>query len=139
MAMQRTGASGLEERMRQDRVRLTSWTAGWVITTGFAIIGPLLVWDAPWLSLLAILLNLGVGFGMIRANMQHLGTLDEMMRRIHLEAMAIALGVGIVVGVSYTLLAATNLIPMRAEISFLILLMSLTYCAALAVGLRRYR
>jgi putative transcriptional regulator len=43
------------------------------------------------------LVNLAIGLGMIWANVRHLATLDEMIRRIQLEAMAFALGIGVVV------------------------------------------
>lgn len=64
--------------------------------------------------------------------------LDELQLKIQLDAMALALGVGIVGGLSYSLLDITNLIPMDAEISVLVIAISLTYLAGSIIGTRRY-
>ena len=53
--------------------------------------------------------------------------------------MGIALGVGIVGGLSYSLLDTTNLITQDAEISFLIILIALTYMAGIIIGQKRYK
>ena len=76
---------------------------------------------------------------MIVANKNHLKGLDEMQQKIQLDAMAISLGVGIVCGISYSLLDQTNLISYDAEISHLIILMSLTYMAGTIIGRIRYQ
>ena len=51
--------------------------------------------------------------------------MDELQRLIQLEALSLALGVGIVVGISYELLEDVKLITFEPEISHLIMLMSL--------------
>ena len=76
---------------------------------------------------------------MIVANKNHLKGLDEMQQKIQLDAMAISLGVGIVCGISYSLLDQTNLISYDAEISHLIILMGLTYSAGTIIGRNRYQ
>ncbi len=90
-------------------------------------------------TILAILVNLGIGFGMIVANKRHLKGLDEMHQKIQLEAMALSLGVGLVVGLGYSNLDVTNVIAFDAEISHLVILMGLTYMAGVFAGLKRYR
>ena len=75
---------------------------------------------------------------MIVANKRHLKGLDEMHQKIQLEAMALSLGVGLVVGLSYSTLDVTDLIAFDAEISHLVILMGLTYGAGVAAGLKRY-
>jgi hypothetical protein len=76
---------------------------------------------------------------MIRVFKQYLLGLDELQRKIQLDAMALTLGVGIVVGVSYELLEDIKLIAFEPEISHLILLMCLTYCIGIILGNRRYQ
>ena len=49
-----------------------------------------------------ILINLGVGIMMIRANIQYVKSLDELQRLIALQAMGIALGVAVVGGITYS-------------------------------------
>lgn len=127
-------------RQKRNTQRLAVWTAAWLVTMAIATFGPTFIWDSnKVLSGIAIAVNLAVGAGMILANKRHLLGLDEMQQRVHLEAMGITLGVGLVAGLGYSLLDITNVIPVDAEISFLIILMSLTYLTAVATGLRRRR
>lgn len=127
-------------RMNKTTVRLAIWTAGWVITMALATFGPTYLWNAQqWLTILAILLNLGIGLGMIVANIRHLKMQDEMMQKIQLQAMALALGVGVVGGLSYSMLDITNIISSDAEISYLVILISITYLVSLIVNRRRYQ
>jgi hypothetical protein len=75
---------------------------------------------------------------MILMNIKHINSLDDLQKKIHLDAMGIALGVGIVGGLTYTLLDITNLITQDAEISFLVIFITLTYLIALLIGQKRY-
>jgi xanthosine utilization system XapX-like protein len=70
---------------------------------------------------------------------QYLLGLDELQRKIELDAMALTLGVGMVVGVSYELLEDIKLITFEPEISHLIILMGLTFGIGIIVGNRRYQ
>jgi hypothetical protein len=82
---------------------------------------------------------MAIGAGMILANKRHLKGLDEMHQKIQLEAMALSLGVGLVVGLGYSNLDVTNLIATDAEISHLVILMALTYLGGVFAGMRKYR
>jgi hypothetical protein len=79
-----------------------------------------------------------VGLGMILSNKNYLLKLDELMQRIQLEAMGVTLGIGVVAGLSYSLLDTTNLIAADAEIGFLVLLMGVVYLSSIAISQRRY-
>ena len=127
-------------RNNKKTAHLAGWTAGWVITMALATFGPTYLWDSQqWLTIIAIILNLSIGLGMIVANIRHLQMQDEMMQKIQLQAMALALGVGVVVGLSYSILDTTNIISSDAEISYLVILISITYLVSLIVNHRRYR
>lgn len=119
---------------------LAIWTLAWVLSTALAAFGPEFMWeDQPVLSGGAIGLNFLVGIGMIFANIHHITSLDEMLQKIQLQAMGITLGATLVAGISYSLMDTTNLIAADAEISFLVILMGLTYMAAVVIGYRRYK
>lgn len=125
---------------KRNTTRLALWTASWLVTMAIASFAPTLLWNPnDALTAMAIGLNLAVGFGMILANKNHLQGLDEMQQRIQLEAMGITLGVGLVVGLAYSNLDVSNLIAFDAEISHLVILMGLTYLAAIVIGTRKYR
>jgi len=124
----------------KNTARLGYWTAAWVASVAITAFGPKLIWDFDTLlTLLAVLLNLGVGLGMIMANKRHLQGLDEMQQKIFLDAGALSLGVGLVCGISYELLEDIKLISFEPEISHLVILMSLTFMAGMIAGHRKYR
>jgi hypothetical protein len=118
---------------------LAIWTSAWVLTTALATFGPLLIWDDQvYLTGAVILLNFTIGIAMILANIHHITTMDEMLQKIHLQAMGITLGATLVAGISYSMMDTSNLIE-DAEIPFLVIFMALTYMASLGIGHRRYR
>jgi len=124
----------------RNTLRLGYWTAAWLLTMALAKFGPEFIWQMNTSStVLAILFNLAIGFGMILANKRHLKGLDELHQKIQLEAMALSLGIGLVVGLAYSNLDVTDVIPFDAEISHLVILMALTYLAGVVGGLRKYR
>ncbi len=118
---------------------LMIWTAAWVLTVAISKFGPIHYWgDHHLINLLAILLNVGVGIGMIWANIRYLKGQDELMRKVQLEAMGISLGVAVVGGIALSLSNSTHLIPFGNEINHLVLLIGLTYIVSLVINLRRY-
>ncbi|MEH6407387.1 MAG: hypothetical protein V7767_08910 [Leeuwenhoekiella sp.] len=116
------------------------WTAAWTLSMALATFGPRYIWeDNLVLTILGIALNAAFGIGMILANIRHLRGLDELQQKIQLEAMGVALGVGIVGGLSYSLLDTTNVISGDAEISFLVIIIALTYLVGIFIGLKKYK
>ena len=125
---------------KKNTLRLFFWTGAWVLATAGAAFGPRFLWDFNTLpTVLGVLIHIGIGFGMIRMFRQYLLGLDELQRKIQLDAMGLSLGVGIVVGSSYELLEDIKLITFEPEISHLIILMSLTYVVAAVLGHRKYQ
>lgn len=126
--------------MHNNTARLAIWTFAWVLTTAVASFGPKLVWNyqtGP--TILAVLVNLAAGAVMIAANRRHLLGLDELQRKIFLDAGALTLGVGLVAGLSYEMLKGVRLIAFEPKISHLVILMSITFLARLIAGHRQYR
>jgi len=140
MSKLKTGSSDWAASNARNTIRLGYWTAAWVVTMAVANFGPRFIWQFnESLTVIAILINLAIGFGMIVAHKHHLKGLDEMHQKIQLEAMALSLGVGLVVGLAYSNLDVTNIIAFDAEISQLFILMGLTYGAGIFIGRRRFR
>ena len=137
MSTAKTGS--LQERTRRIMVKLFWWTAAWVVTLAIATFGPHFIWASRTMTLGAIAINLAAGAGMILANKDHLQILDEMQRKIQLEAMALALGVALVAGLAYSTADTTNLIPFDAEIGLLVFLVTAAYGLGIFLGYRRYR
>jgi hypothetical protein len=132
--------TGWEATVKRQTINLAYWTAAWLVTLAVATFGPKFLWQsATILTLAAVGLNLLVGLGMIRANKNHLRSLDEMQQKIQLEAMGLTLGIGLVVGLAYSNSDLSGIIPFHAEISHLVLLMGLTYLATLVFSYRKFR
>lgn len=118
---------------------LAVFTMLWLVTLALSTFGPKFLWDAnKAMSLIAIGINTALGAVLIWANIKHLNVLDELQKKIQIDAMAIALGVGIVGGLSYSVLDISNVIASDAEIGFLVMLISTAYIVALLVGKKRY-
>jgi hypothetical protein len=127
-------------RDRVSTAKVAYWGLAWVLATAGATFGPELLWGyGTLITSIGIAIQLALGFGMIWTFKEVLLAMDELQRLIQLEAISLALGVGVVVGVSYELLEDIKLITFQPEISHLIILISLTYSFGLFLGNRRYR
>ena len=127
-------------RVYKKTIRLALWTGAWLLTMALATFGPEFWWVSnKILTLAAIVINIAFGIGLIVANIQYLNALDEMMKKIQLQAMGLALGVGVVGGLSYQLLDTTNIIKSDAEISFLVMGIAISYLAAIFINQWRYK
>ena len=136
----KTNCSDWTANSERNTVVLGFWTLAWVLPMALANFGPKFIWQSnATLTILAIVINLAIGFGMILANKRHLRGLDEMQQKIQLEAMALSLGVALVVGLSYSNLDITDVIDFDAEISHVVILMGLTYGLGVVFGVRKYR
>ncbi|HMB41641.1 MAG TPA: hypothetical protein VKM37_06645 [Balneolaceae bacterium] len=113
-------------------------TTIWLITIAIAAFGPKLLWDNQTsITLLAIALNLLAGLFVIKSNLQHWNSLDEMLQRVQLNAMGIALGLGIFGGISFSLLETSDIIQTEFDLSFMVILMALSYLISTMVGMKR--
>lgn len=140
MIEKKTDAIDWESNQKKNTIRLGYWTFAWVVTMAIAAFGPKLIWDFATLpTVVGVIFNLAVGFGMIMANKRHLRGLDEMHQKIFLEAGALTLGVGLVCGLSYELLEDIRLITFEPQISHLVVLMCMTFLGGMIAGQRKYQ
>lgn len=119
---------------------LAVWTFTWLLSTALLAFGAKYLWDFnATLSICALVLNLVLGMAMIKANIKHFQSLDELQRSIMQNAMSITLGVGLIAGIAYEQLEDIKLISYQPEINHLIVLMAITYMAATLIGHRQYK
>jgi len=124
---------------QQQTLKLALWTWSWVATLAVATFGPKFIWDNhQLLTVLAISVNLTNGIMMIMANRNYFYNMDELQRRIHLESLAITLGLAVIVGLSFSLLDQTDIINFDAEIGFLVGFIGITYIISLLINRSRY-
>ena len=137
--MSQIQSGGMHERLRRNTLKLAGWTGAWVVTLAIATFGPAFLWESTGLTSGALLINVAAGVGMIVANKDHLMVLDEMQRKIQLEAMALALGVALVFGLAYSTAGVAELIPFDAEIGHVVFAVCAAYALGLFLGHRRYQ
>ena len=135
-----TDSSQWASTNKQNTRRLGIWTFLWVLSMAVATFGPRFIWDYASLpSVLAVGVNLAIGIGMIIANIQYFQGLDELNKKIFLDAGALTLGVGLVGGLGYELMETVRLISFEPAISHLAILMSLTFLVGMLIGHRKYQ
>ena len=130
----------MKEERRKHLRNLALWTWSWVASLAIATFGPIFIWnDHKGLTTLAILINLIHGGCMMLANRKLFNHYDELERKIHLEALGLTLGFTVIVGITFSLLDQTNLIPFDAEIGVLVGFIGVTYMIILLINTKRYR
>ena len=129
--------SNWADNKRRRTLELFYWTLVWLLTYALATFGPKLLWQSDALSLISIGVNAAIGVGVLLALARHLNSVDEMERKVSVDAMSVTLGVGFIAGFSYTLLKAAGLIPFTVEPYHLLSLMALVLVAATMYGVRR--
>jgi len=133
-------ANGYQSRVRTNVIRLFLWNGAWVAATALMAFGPKFLWNKTLVfTLLAVGLDVAVGVGMILANKTYLAELDELQRKVQLNAMGITLGVGLIAGVPFSVMDSYHVIPFHADIAHLLIFMSLTFVVSNLYGTWRYR
>ena len=129
----------MKQTRKKNLYRLAGWTWSWVATMAIASFGPKYIWDDHiTLTVLAVTVNFANGIFMIIANRNLFNSFDELERKIHLESLALTLGLAVVVGLTFSLLDVTNLIGFDAEISNLVMFIGITYLVCVTINTRRY-
>ena len=132
--------NGYQARTRTNVIRLFRWNGAWGVATALMAFGPKFLWNrALVFTLLAVGLDVAVGIGMLLANKNYLAELDELQRKVQLNAMGITLGVGLIAGVPLSVMDSYHVIPFHADIAYLLILMSLTFVVSNLYGTWRYR
>jgi hypothetical protein len=124
---------------KQQVLNLAGWTWSWVATLALATFGPQFIWDDhQLLTILFVGLNFANGIAMVIANRHFFNSLDELQRKIQLEALGITLGLTVIIGITYSLLDTTNLIGTDAEIGFLVGVIGIVYMVSTLIIRKRY-
>jgi len=129
-------------RSNTTAIQLVMWTLAWAASLAAARFGPEFLWDPqdhPVSSWVAVVVNVAVGLGWITAFMRFLRALDDLQRKIMLDALAVTLGVGWVVGFAYFVADAAGLIPYDLNIALFPAFLGVVYLSAFVVGSIRFR
>ena len=128
----------MKEQKNKTKI-LLGWTIAWVASLAFLSFGENSLWDSLLITTIGLTINLAIGIGMIIANKNLFKHYDELEQKIQFEAMAITLGLAVVVGLTYEVSFDFGVIDKEPEFEYLMLFISFSYIASNIINARRYR
>ena len=118
---------------------MLAWTLAWVVSLGVLTFAENALWENKTYTTIGLIINFAIGIGMIIANKNLFKTYDELQKRIQFEAMAITLGLAVVVGLTYEVSFDFGIIGKEPEFEYLMMFISFSYIIANIVNYRRFR
>ena len=115
------------------------WTFSWVASLAFLTGAENTLWNNLIYTKIGLLLNLAIGIGMIIANKNLFKTYDELQKKIQFEAMAITLGLVVVVGLTYEVSFDFGVIDSEPEFEYLVFFICFSYVASNIISAMRYK
>ncbi len=131
------GHCSTTQRDRKNERLINQWALAWVFTWMGATFGLKYSWLSGIQAVLVIIFCTALGVGTLMAYRHFLRDADELLRKIHYDAFAVSLGVTLVGGVAYTLLAKAGFVSEEGT-TVTLLLMTGAYMISIVTGLRRY-
>jgi hypothetical protein len=125
------------QRDRRNQWRIVLWALVWALS----FLAVTLEIKKKWLPFEGTLAGVTVtalfGIATILAYRRFLRDTDELRRKIEVEALALAFGIGVVGGFTYWLLAVSGAVPAKG-FGYIFSLMLVTHTVGIVVGCRRY-
>jgi hypothetical protein len=126
-------------RDRRNQRRIIVWGLAWMVTwlaAGFLIKFDLIP-PGMLAAVAATLVPMVLGIGTVLAYRHFLREADELRRKIEVEALALAVGVGLVGGFTYFLLERAAVVS-ESGVLVMIMLITFTHAVGVVLGQRRY-
>ena len=128
----------MKEQKKQTKIML-AWTFAWLGSLAFLTGGENTLWDSLLITKIGLLINLAIGIGMIIANKNLFKTYDELQKKIQFEAMAITLGLAVVVGIVYEVSFDFGVINSEPEFEYLMFFICFSYIASTIINSLKYK
>lgn len=125
------------ERDRRNLRRFTLWSFLWALSFVLSTLGIKKEWWPPAGEFVAVASTALLGLVSILRYRRFLMEADELQRKIEIEALALAFGVGMVGGLSSWLLVVGASVP-GTDLIYVFCAMMVTYAVSVLVGRRRY-
>ena len=128
----------MKEQKKHTKI-LMVWTFAWVASLAFLSGGVNYLWDSLLITKIGLLINLAIGVGMIIANKNLFNHYDELQKKIQLEAMALTLGLAVVVGIVYEVSFDFGVINSEPEGEYIVIFISICYIVSTLLNSLRYK
>ena len=132
-------ASDYDKRSIRDNLKLVAWIFVWMasltVSDKAALYG---WWEAEWITWLSIAINAVLGLWVVHSYRQMLKGMDDMQKKLQLEALSMAFGVSAVAACSYGLLVTWGYIQ-DEEVSDIFFVMCVSFAAASLFNAWRHR
>jgi len=130
---------GLPARDIRNSNIVNMWALAWVTTLALTAFLSRYEWySSTFPTMIGFVVHSGIGLAMFFAYKRFLRELDEMERKIQLDALASSVGMAVIGFSAYSILAKAGYVP-ELEPSYLIVLIALTYIAGVIIGRIRYQ
>ena len=128
-----------DQKLKNGSKTLFFWTTLWVLSVALLAFGPKLLWHFDHaVTVPAVFINLLLGIKLLTAHKQHLDDMDELQKKVHFNAMAISLGMTMILGTIYGLLKPMGFIEEHPTPSNLLFVMGISYLMAVFINFRKY-
>ena len=128
----------MKEQKKYTKI-LIAWVFAWVVSTAFLSYGVNFLWDNLLITKIGLLINLAIGVGMIIANKNLFKHYDELQKKIQFDAMALTLGLAVVVGLVYEISFDFGVIDSEPEFEYLVFFICFSYITSIIINSLRYR
>ena len=128
----------MKEQKKYTKI-LMAWVFAWVVSTAFLSYGVNFLWDNLLITKIGLLINLAIGVGMIIANKNLFKHYDELQKKIQFDAMALTLGLAVVVGLVYEISFDFGVIDSEPEFEYLVFFICFSYITSIIINSLRYR
>jgi hypothetical protein len=130
---------GLPARDIRNANLVNLWALAWVVTLALTTFLSSYQWySSTTPTMIGFVVHSGIGLGMFLAYKRFLRELDELERKIQLDALAGSVGVTVVGFSAYSILEKAGFLP-DLKPSYLIMLIALTYIAGVIIGRVRHQ
>jgi hypothetical protein len=129
----------MKKILKKYTKKLAIWTVAWVGSLAFLTVAENTLWDSLLITKIGLLINFSIGIGMIIANKNLFDHYDELQKKIHLEALALTLGLTVIVGISYEVSFDFGIINSEPEGEYLVFFISICYIVSTLLNSRRYK
>ena len=128
----------MKEQKKHTKI-LMAWTFAWVASLAFLTGAENALWDNIIFTQIGLIINFAIGVGMIIANKNLFKHYDELQKKIQFEAMALTLGLAVVVGLTYEISFDFGVINSEPEFEYLLLFICFSYITSIIINSLRYR